>query len=58
MEKKISYSGVIMTVLAVAVLVMSIGFASFSQNLQLNGTAQVSTSKWHVYLDNSTYEAT
>lgn len=58
MEKKISYSGVVITVLALAVLVMSVGFAAFSQNLQLNGTAQVSTSKWNVYLDDSTYEKT
>ena len=58
MEKKISYSGVVITVLVLAVLVMSIGFAAFSANIQLNGTAQVSNSKWHVYLDDSTYEKT
>ena len=58
MEKKISYSGLVVVVLAVAVLVMSVGFAVFSTNLSINGTAQVSSSSWQVEFDESSYEET
>lgn len=58
MEKKISYSGVIITVLAVAILVMSVGFAVFSANINFNGTANVSSTRWNVFLDESTYQKT
>lgn len=58
MEKKISYSGVIITVLAAAILVMSVGFAAFSANINFNGTANVSSTTWNVFLDESTYKKT
>ena len=58
MEKKISYSGVIITVLAAAILVMSVGFAAFSANINFNGTANVSSTTWNVFLDESTYQKT
>ena len=58
MEKKISYSGLVVVVLAVAVLIMSVGFAVFSTNLSINGTAQVSSSNWQVEFDESSYEET
>lgn len=58
MEKKISYSGLTITLLAVAIVIMSVGFAAFSANLNINGTAQVSSSSWRVEFDESTYKET
>ncbi len=58
MDKKVNYSGLVAMVLAVAVLVMSIGFATFSQNLTINGTANVSTASWQIQFDADSYAET
>lgn len=58
MEKRINHSGVVIVLLAIAVVVMSVGFAVFSANINFNGTAQVSSSSWRVELDEASYEET
>lgn len=58
MEKRISYSGVAIILLIVAIVAMSIGFAVFSSNLKINGSATVSSSSWKVEFDPATLEVT
>jgi hypothetical protein len=41
--------------LMLVVVAMSIGFAAFSQNLTINGTATVKSAKWDVRFDTATY---
>lgn len=45
----------VIAVLAVAILVMSVGFALFSQNLQINGTATFTAAKWDVHFDTASF---
>ena len=44
----------VMSVLAlvVSVCALSVGFAVFSQNLTINGTADIETSKWDIHFEN------
>ena len=58
MEKRINHSGIVIVLLAVALVAMSVGFAVFSTTLNFNGEAQVSSSSWRVELDESSYEET
>ena len=48
----------VIAVLAIAILVMSVGFAAYSQNLNINGTATFSAAKWSVHFDTSSYAET
>ena len=45
--------GIIIAVLLVAIVVMSIGYAALSSKLQINGTAEI-TSSWNIYIDSIT----
>lgn len=58
MEKKRTGQIVTILVLSFAVLFMSVGFAAFSQTLDINGTANVDAAKWSVHFDKATYEET
>ena len=58
MEKRMNHSGIVIMLLAVAIVAMSVGFAVFSANINLNGTAHVSSSSWRVELDEGSYEET
>ena len=59
MEKSKNVQTIIIVVLAATILCMSIGFALFSSELTINGTATVSPSKWSVhYVTNSYAEST
>lgn len=58
MKKNISYSSITILLLAVAVVVMSIGFAEFSDRLEINGTAEVGMSSWDVGFDEDSFSAT
>ena len=49
MEKRRNSQTIIIAVLAVAILFMSVGFALFSQTLNINGTAQVEAAKWDIH---------
>ncbi len=48
----------IIAVMAIAILVMSIGFAAYSQNLNINGNATFSKAKWSVHFDTASYAET
>lgn len=48
----------VIAVLAVAILVMSVGFAAYSQNLNINGTATFTAAKWSVHFDTASYAET
>ncbi len=48
MKKNFDYSMFVIIGLLVAVVVMSVGYAQFSQVLEMNGTATVSQSKWDI----------
>ena len=51
MKKEKSTQTLIIAVLAVAILVMSVGFATYTQTLNINGTATVKPSSWKVEYD-------
>ena len=51
MKKEKSTQTIIIAVLAVAILVMSVGFATYTQTLNINGTATVKKSEWKVQYD-------
>lgn len=55
MEKKRNSQTIIIAVLAVAVLFMSIGFAAFSQTLNIQSSVDVSEAKWDIHWDTSSY---
>ena len=59
MEKKKNTQLIIIAILAVAILFMSVGFASYASTLNINGTATVQSNKWSVhFVDNSYAETT
>lgn len=56
MVKKKSVQTVVITALSFAILFMSVGFAAYSNTLNINGTASVKSSKWSVHLDSTSYK--
>ena len=58
MRKEKSIQNVTIIVLAVAILVMSVGFALYSSQLTINGTATFKKSMWNVEFDTSSYSET
>lgn len=44
-------------ILALAVLSMGIGFATYTQQLNIGGTVTVDKSKWSIHFDKNTYQA-
>ena len=56
MEKQRNTQMLVILVLAVAVLTMSVGFASYSAVLSINGTANVSAARWNVKFDDTTFD--
>ncbi len=58
MRKEKSIQNVTIIVLAVAILVMSVGFALYSSQLTINGTATFKKSLWNVEFDTDTYSET
>ena len=56
MEKRKNLQMGIIGVLAVAVLFMAIGFAAYSQTLNINGDVTVKASKWSIHWDQSSYQ--
>lgn len=55
MEKKKNLQMGIIGVLAVAVLFMAIGFATYSQTLNVNGDVTVKASRWSIHWDTTSY---
>lgn len=58
MEKKKNTQVLIIAVLSFAILFMSIGFAVYTETLDINGTATVKASKWSVHFDQATFTET
>ncbi len=58
MEKKKNVQLVVIAVLAFAILFMSVGFATYSSTLNIEGNVSVAASKWSVhFVDNSYVES-
>ena len=55
MEKKKNTQLFVIAILSVAILVMSVGFASYATTLNINGTATVKASKWSVHYVTTSY---
>lgn len=58
MKKSFNYSTIAVIVLAVAVTVMAIGYANFTQDLKINGTANISSASWNVHFDEESLKET
>ncbi len=58
MRKEKSIQNVTIIVLAVGILVMSVGFALYSSQLTINGTATFKKSLWNVEFDTGSYSET
>lgn len=58
MEKQKNTQTLVIIVLAVAVLIMSVGFAGFSQKLDINGSVSVTSSSWNVHFDTDSFAKT
>lgn len=56
MEKKKNVQLIVIAVLAFAVLFMSVGFASYAQTLNINGTVNVAAAKWSVHYVTNSYQ--
>ena len=58
MKKSFNASSAAILLLVVAVLVMSVGFAGFERNLNINGSANVGASSWNIKFAENTYNET
>ena len=58
MKKSFSFSSITIVLLVIVVLVMSVGYANFSRNLTINGSATVGASSWNIKFLDSTYTET
>lgn len=55
MERQNKTLVVVVAILAVTVLCMSIGFATYNQDLTINGTTNVEAAKWDIHFKTGTY---
>lgn len=55
MEKQKNTQMFVIVLLAVAVVTMSVGFAAFTQTLNINGNVQVASSVWNIQFDTASY---
>lgn len=55
MEKQKNTQMFVIAILAVAVLTMSVGFAEFSQTLNIDGEVKVASSSWNIQFDTASY---
>ncbi len=58
MERKRNLETLVIVVLTIAIVVMSVGFASIGRDLEINGSANVSASSWNVAFNTESYVAT
>ena len=56
MNNKKNTQIITIAILSFTILFMSIGFAAFSQTLNINGTTNVSAAKWSVHFDKNSYQ--
>lgn len=55
MENKKNTQLVVIVALSIAILFMSVGFATYASQLTINGTARVGSTKWSVHYVDTTY---
>lgn len=55
MKKSLNASTLSILLLSIAFVVMSIGFAAYAQNLNINGTATIKKASWKVQFKDATY---
>lgn len=55
MEKQKNTQMFVIAILAVAVLTMSVGFAAFTQTLNIDGEVKVASSLWNIQFDTTSY---
>lgn len=55
MERRKDGQIIAIAALAIAIVFMSVGFAVFAQNLNINGTATVEAASWDIHFDPSTF---
>ena len=58
MRREGQMQNIIIALLAITVLAMSIGYATYSQVLNINGSATFSKAKWDVHFDTTTFNET
>lgn len=58
MRKEKSVQSLAIIALSVALVIMSIGYATYTQNLEINGQATFTASKWDVHFDTATFQET
>lgn len=58
MKKENGLQNIVIVMLAVAIVAMSVGFALYSQTLNINGTATFKASKWDVHFNTGTFAET
>ena len=58
MRKETNVQNIIIALLAVVVVVMSIGYAAYATQLNINGTATFSRAKWDVRFDTESFNET
>ena len=58
MKKSLNASTLSILLLSIAFVVMSVGFAAYAQNLDINGTATVKKAEWKVQFKDSSYVET
>jgi hypothetical protein len=56
--KRYFFQNAIIMVLAFAIIIMSVGYATYSTQLEIKGTTQVQSSKWSVVFKNATRYST
>ena len=56
MQKQKNAQLIVIGILAFAVLFMSIGFAAYSQKLNISGLASVGANRWSVHFSPSSYQ--
>ena len=56
MQKQKSFQLAVIGVLAFAVIIMSIGFAAYSQTLNISGTTTVAANKWSVHFVTNSFQ--
>ena len=56
MEKQKNTQMFVIAILAVAVLTMSVGFAAFTQTLNIDGNVTVASSVWNIAFDTASYK--
>ena len=58
MRKESNVQNIVIVVLALTIMVMSVGYALYAQTLNINGTATFNKAVWDVHFDTATFSET